>query len=137
MKPPAPAPPKGFRPHMPIKVKLEAVLINGPVLDAEGNRVCSLEDINFDHQPPLMARVFDPEKWDTIPPANDPSHIVPLAKPVHGEKTAKVDIPQIAKTKRLANDHEEFRRKILSRECGEKRKPSGKITSRGFRKRPK
>ena len=73
MRAPAPAPPKGYRPHMPVKVKLESMLINGPVLDDEGRKVCELEQVEFDHQPPLQMRVWDEEAGDTIPAANDPN----------------------------------------------------------------
>jgi hypothetical protein len=116
-------------------VKLEAILIHGPVLDEDGNRICKVEELDFDHQPPLMLRVWNPDANDTEPPANDPQYLVPMARVAHRKKTAKKDVPEIAKTKRLAADHEDFRRKILSRECGEKRKPSGRIKSRGFTKR--
>lgn len=137
MRAPAPAPPKGYRPHMPIKVKLEALLINGPVLDDEGRKVCDLNQIEWDHSPALQLRVWDEATQDTIPAANDPKHIVPLWKPLHKAKTAKRDVPEVAKTKRLAKEHEAFRSRILSRECGEKREPTGKIKSRGFPKRVK
>lgn len=132
---PAPRPPKGFRPHMSVKVKLEAVLMHAPILDDEGNKVCALADIDFDHQPPLQMRVWDPVNGDTIPPANDPAHIVPLARKTHRQKTAKRDVPEIAKTRRLAKDQDEFRRTLLAKECGQKRQPHGKIRSRGFPKK--
>jgi hypothetical protein len=122
---------------MPLKVKLEALLINGPVLDDEGRKVCDLSEIEWDHQPPLQMRVWDEDAEDTIPAANDPRHIVPLWKPVHRTKTAKTDIPAISRTKNLAESHDAFRKRLLSRECGEKRKPSGKIKGRGFPKRVK
>lgn len=134
MKPPAPKPPKGFRKAIPLAVKLEALLINGPVHDKDGRKVCDIKSLDWDHCPPLQLRVWDPESGDTIPPANSPEHIFPMVKADHREKTRK-DIPEIAKTKRLANDHDEFRRKILARECGDKRSPSGKIKSRGFQQR--
>lgn len=132
---PAPAPPSGYRPHIPLKVKLESVLIHGPIFDSDGERVCEIEALDFDHQPPLMQRVWNEKAQDTEPPANDPRYLVPMARADHRKKTAKKDIPQIAKTKRLANDQEEFVRKILSRQCGKKRKATGKIRSRGFQKR--
>lgn len=137
MRAPAPAPPKGFRPHVSLKVKLESILIHGPVLDEDGNRVCKVEDLDFDHQPPLMMRVWNPEANDTSPPANDPNYLVPMIRESHRRKTAKIDIPQIAKTKHLAEWQEDFRRKLLSKECGSKRQKSGKIKSRGFEKRVK
>lgn len=137
MREPAPAPPKGFRPHMPIKIKLEAVLINGPVFDSEGRKVCKLEDLDFDHQPPLQMRVWNVEAQDTDPPANDPFYIVPMVRAQHRTKTAKRDIPEIAKTRHLSAKQADFVRSITTRQCGEKRKPSGSIPSRPFPKRKK
>lgn len=136
---PAPAPPKGYRPHMPLKVKLEALLINGPVLDSEGRKVCELDAIDWDHSPPLQLRVWDVEAGDTDPPANDPNHIVPRLRSDHRVKTAKRDVPAISKAKRCAADHNEFRRRILEKDAGphrEQSKPKGrKLLGRGFQKR--
>jgi hypothetical protein len=59
--------------------------------------------------------------WDHYPirradgGTNDPRNIRPLSIAAHGEKTAKTDIPQIAKGKRLARSAEETRRIILAR----------------------
>lgn len=123
------------RPHMSLTVKLKALLINGPVLDENKKKVCDLELIEWDHHPPLALRPIDEETGDTIPPANDPKYIHPMYKPAHREKTAKQDIPQIAKAnaqeKKLGA--EEFRA-ILLRPCGQKRKTTGKIKSQGFDK---
>lgn len=41
-------------------------------------------------------------------------NLEPLTIKVHREMTALVDIPQIAKTKRISAAHEEFRRKLLT-----------------------
>jgi hypothetical protein len=62
--------------------------------------------------------------------------LTPRAKAKHREKTAKQDIPQIAKTKRLEKATEEFRRKLLAK-TGEEtaetdKKQSRKMQSRGF-----
>lgn len=129
MQPPAPAPPKGYRPHVSLKTKLEAILIHGPVFDDDGNRVCKIDELDFDHQPPLQLRIWDEEKQDTEPAANDPRYLVPMARATHRRKTAKTDVPAIAKTKRLAAGHKEFVSKLLARECGEKRTPKGKLRS--------
>lgn len=114
---PAPAPPKGFRPHMPISVKLDAAL-----------RALGLEprEVDFDHDPPLQLRIWCPEKRDTIPPANDPNHIVPRARAGHKAKTAKTDVPAIAKTKRLARDQEVFRARLLAKDGGDEPPPPSK-----------
>ena len=129
---PAPAPPKGFRPHMSMKVKLESAL-----------RALGLEpaQVEFDHDPPLQLRIWVPERGDTDPPANDPRHIVPRAAAAHGEKTAKRDIPAIGKTRRLSREQEAFQARMLAKDRGEdppapaKRKQS--IPSRPFQNRSK
>lgn len=95
------------------------------------------EEIEWQHDPPIQLRIWNEEKQDTEPSAYDPRYLTPMLKAEHRKVTAKVDIPQIAKTKRMSEDQNEFRRKILSRECGEKRKPKGKIPTRGFPKRRK
>lgn len=60
----------------------------------------------------------------------------------HREKTAKVDIPQIAKTDRITESQAEFQRKMLAKSGRDEaepeptRKPKAKIQSRGFQQRP-
>ena len=134
---PATAPPKGFRKTPGLKVKLEALLRHGPVLDADGNRVTDLAQIQWDHSPPIQQREYCKFDKDTIPAANDPEFIIPRAIEVHQDKTAKKDIPEIAKTKRLSDDQREFRRRILSKntenlETSHKRPAGRKIPSRPF-----
>jgi hypothetical protein len=59
---------------------------------------------------------------DPIPAAlggsNHPSNLVPRLKAVHREKTAKIDIPMIAKVKRIADKYAEYRRKLLAKDGG-------------------
>ena len=134
---PACAPPKGFRKRPGLKVKLQALLLHGPVEDADGNRITNLEHITWDHCPPLMQREYDQSHKDTIPAANDPAFIIPRAIAVHQEKTAKKDIPEIAKTKRLSDEQIEFRGRILAKasadlETYRQRPHKRKIPSRQF-----
>jgi hypothetical protein len=63
-------------------------------------------------------------------------NLTPILKAKHREKTAKQDIPQIAKTKRLEKATEEFRRKLLAKsgqitETSDT-KQKRKMQSRGF-----
>jgi len=132
---PALAPPPGFRPHMSLKVKLQSLLLHGPIFDENGNRVVCIEDLEWDHVPALQLRVWDPVAGDTIPAANDPEYIVPSAKAVHRKKTAKQDVPQIAKTRRRAKSHQAFREAVLAKEPGEKRKRTSRIASRPLKSR--
>ena len=47
--------------------------------------------------------------------ANDEHwNLDPLPIRAHSERTAKIDIPQIAKTKRITKDQEAFRARILT-----------------------
>ncbi|WP_336801650.1 hypothetical protein [Kaistia sp. MMO-174] len=119
-----------------------------------------IEQVNFDHDPPLALRPVDPDTGDTIPPANDPDHIFLVTIDEHREKTfgkggakrattAGSDIHRIAKTKRLERARseresaaEDFRRRLLAREHDEpKPTPQRKSTwpTRPFpsRKKPK
>lgn len=109
---PAPAPPKGFRPHMSLQTKLEAALI---ALGMEPRLV------EWHHEPPLQLRVWCPVKGDTIPAANDPRHIVPVIRDEHRERSAKLDVPAIAKTRRLSDEQEELRRRLTAKAPGEPR----------------
>lgn len=134
---PTTAPPKGFRKRPGLKVKLEALLLHGPVLDADGNRVTDLKLIQWDHSPAIQLREYCKFDRDTIPPANDPRYIIPRAIEAHQKKTAKQDIPEIAKTKRLSDEQREFRQRILSKtsedlEIYRERPTKRKIASRPF-----
>lgn len=69
--------------------------------------------------------------------ADEHWNLDPLLIAPHKERTAKIDIPQIAKTKRLSKEHEEFQRRILTpRDERPKKKgtfpPSRKMQSRPF-----
>lgn len=131
---PAPAPPKGFRPHMPLSVKLEAAL------RALG---LTLETVDFDHCPALQQRVWNPAANNTEPPANDARYIVPREREAHREKTsggktkakAQGDVTEIAKTKNLAESQAEFRRRMLAKEPGAEPERKSKWGSRPFNRK--
>lgn len=113
----------------------------------------TIEQVQFDHNPALALRPINPETGDTIPPANDPEHIDLLLITEHksktfgkgGEKrvtTAGSDIHAIARMKRLEEQHEEARRRMLAKATGDepeqpKKKPGRKWGSRPFPKRRK
>lgn len=116
---PEPGPPPGFRKAIPLLVKLQVLLTQGHVLDENDERVEHVEDLTWDHCPPLQLRRFDFKAWDTIPPANDPFYIIARAKAPHERKTREIDIPQIAKTKRLTDEQRAFRNRILEKTSDE------------------
>lgn len=130
---PEAAPPKGYRPHMNLSVKLRAVLI-----------ACGFDPdtVEFDHQPPLALRIWDEATQDTIPPANDPRFIRPMPRQEHREKTngpatkarAQGDKTDIAKTVRVSADQQDFRDRMERKQPGKPRERSGKINSRPFPK---
>lgn len=71
---------------------------------------------------------------------NHPSNLQFMAPDEHAPKT-KVDVREIAKTKRVEKKQAEFRRKLIAKtgaECVEETSPKhkSKLRSRGFQKRP-
>ncbi|RUW81522.1 hypothetical protein [Mesorhizobium sp. M2A.F.Ca.ET.067.02.1.1] len=113
-------PPENWRPRaLSVREKLEIVVRQGGK-EPGGARLNPLEGVQFDHDPALQRRRWNPEAQDTIPPSCCLENIVALNKPTHGVKTP-VDQREIAKTKRL-----EGRTR--------KGKPKRKIPSRPFPK---
>lgn len=107
-----------------------------------------IEQVQFDHRPPLALRQIDPATGDTIPPQNDPDHIFLVTLDEHRDKTfgkggtkrattAGSDIHAIAKARRLSKDEEEFRRRLLANEPGRPAPSRSRMKGRGFPKRPK
>lgn len=94
-------PPEKWRPRaLTIKEKLEVVVRQGGK-EPGGDRLNPLDGVQFDHNPAIQRRRWDDAAQDTIPPSCSLEHIVALNKPTHSTKTAKQDVPEIAKTKRL------------------------------------
>ncbi len=98
------------RPHMSLSVKLAACL------DALGFKPD--DEIEWDHTWALGLRERTAD-GGYIPDANDPRYIRPKLKEQHavktrgnGATTAGSDVHVIAKTKRLAREQEEFRRRV-------------------------
>jgi hypothetical protein len=79
---------------------------------------------HFDHWPVPKALGGPDEPWNLEP------------RPImeHRKKTAKLDVPAIAKTKRVCATHEEFKRKVLAKPCGHKREKSPRWPKRSFRR---
>lgn len=111
------------RDHINMTTKLAAVLLEMKVADENGDlvpwidretaknmtahQICSL--VNFDHCP--VPKAFGG--------SDHPTNLV--ARPIieHRIKTAKTDVPAIAKTARISASHEAFQRKMLARQTGE------------------
>lgn len=136
-----------LRRHISLTTKLAAALLtirrpneNGdlvPVIPHEEAKRLTAEEIisRFEFQHGPIPHAFDGPAvhWN----------LEPLPKAEHREITAKIDIPRIAKAKRIGKAEEEFRRRLLAKrepdsdEIGGKRKPKATIPSRPFQKRQK
>jgi len=142
------APPPGFRKAIPDKVKLKVVIRQGGACATCTEKLGKLEDTQFDHVPAVQLRCWDPVAKDTIPPSNDEEHIFAKHVDCHAEKTfgskaskRGADVTEIARTKRIAKETEEFRRRMLQKldpELEERPKKTKKQwPSRPFPKRDK
>jgi hypothetical protein len=96
------------RDHISLKVKLAAALLQLKHIPFSQAQRMSADQIialyHFDHYPIPHAQGGPDEPWN----------LDPVLVADHLEKTAKTDIPQIAKTKRIAKDHQEFLRLMLT-----------------------
>jgi hypothetical protein len=96
------------RGHISLKVKLAAALLQlGHIPFSQAQRMTADEIIalyHFDHYPIPHAQDGPDEPWN----------LRPLLVAAHHEVTAKVDVPQIAKTKRITKAHEEFMQRMLT-----------------------
>jgi hypothetical protein len=91
---------------MPVTVQRDAALI------ALGFDPATVE---WHHSPPLGLRPYDEATGKYTPDANDPRYIVPMGKAPHRERTAKIDVPAIAKTKQLTKNHAAFVATMLAK----------------------
>lgn len=150
-------PPDWKRPRMPADVRQAVLRAQGRKCKLSG---ASLEKggFAFDHRPPLHDRKFDTEKWDTIPPANDPKYIQAIINDEHrfltsgrrGDKKVSSrlgDVGRMRHDDRVKEKHDAFRERQESRRRGkrlDKRTkalimlngkrpwPKRKLKSRGF-----
>jgi|GEM_PF-1859024 hypothetical protein len=124
------------RTKLTLKTKLASALCQMLRPNTVGGyeRIISHEDAKRMSEDQILA-VFD---WDhfPIPKAHDGPdehwNLTPTPRPEHRTKTAKHDVPMIAKVRRLSQDQEDFRRKVLERPTGQKRQRTGKINSRAW-----
>lgn len=107
-----------------------------PVIPHDHAKLMSDDQIislfQWDHYPIPHAHDGPDEAWN----------LRPLLIAEHREITANVDVPRIAKAKRLSKAHQDFVAKAIEKPCGAKRQKTGnwrggrKIQSRDFDKRP-
>jgi len=128
------------RKAIPVGVKLHAALL---LLGFTDDDIAG--GIAWDHSPALALRFVDPETGKLVPEANDPHFLQPLRTADHRTKTcgrrgearstsAGSDQNRIAKIDRLAPEHEEFRRRMLTK--GEREKPVAAKLKRAWPSRP-
>lgn len=127
---------------LPLKVKLASALLQTLRDDGTGKLVrviphdeakrmsaeAVISRFHFDHDPIPHSQGGPDEAWNITPRLADE----------HRAKTAKVDIPRIAKDKRLTRDQAEFRARLLAKATGEdppeQRRDKRKIPPRPFRR---
>jgi hypothetical protein len=143
------APPTGFRKAIPVTVKLEVVIRQHSLCAKCGERLGKLDDTQFDHVPAVQLRCWDPEAKDTTPRSDDPEFIFAKHTDCHAKKTfgsseelTRGDVTEIARTKRIARETEDFRRRMLAKtdpdqEVPPPRRPKKKWPARPFPKRGK
>lgn len=120
------------RKAIPLKVKLAAALLTimrpdefdnvlVPVIPHTEAKTLTADQIisrfEFDH--------FPISKWLDGP--DEPWNLVPRPKKEHRQKTAKVDVPAAAKSKRIRKQEDEFRRRMLEPDlCAKADRPGKK-----------
>jgi len=128
-----------------LRVKLAAALLQSLRDDGTGRlvRVIPHEQAKGMTADQIIA-AFDMDH-DPIPKAHggpdEPWNLTPRLRADHRAKTAKQDIPAIAKTKRLRRSEQEFRDRLLAKDAGEDppppRRAKRKIPSRPFNRKGK
>lgn len=98
-----------------LSIKLAAALLQirdkdgEPLIEWEHAKVMSTSQIlslfDWDHYPIRVEAGGPTEAWN----------LVPRFKPVHRIKTAKIDIPEIAKIRRITKKEQEFRDRLLAK----------------------
>lgn len=120
------APPKGYRPEIPVSVKFNVVMRQDGRCKNCGQKLQEWRETQFDHRPPIQMRSWSDELQDTLPAANDVEYIEALHKDCHkvlttgrqGEsKLSKRggDISDVAKLRRLTRKEEDFRKRLLTK----------------------
>lgn len=123
---------RDHRRSIPAHVKVECLM----VALAQALNIDADTRFEFDHDPALALRDFDPETGRFTPDQNDPAFIVVRTPEDHHRKTfgtkattAGSDIHVRAKNIRLTEEHEDFRRRMLAKEPGKPRERTGSIRS--------
>ena len=134
-----------YRPAIPWAVKLQVVLNQGALCGCGcGAPLDLVSNTDFDHDPALIFRPYDPATRIYTPDANDPESLKAKLRDCHkrktfgpgGEKritTRGSDIGELYKGRRVTKDHELFRRRMLAKTTGETDPDVGKLPERKAR----
>ena len=120
------------RRRLSMKDKLE-ILISQSRCPICGEKLGDVNNLDWDHEQALARGGEDTN--DNIRAVHRDCHKAKTFGTKFNRRNA--DNFEAKKTNRLEGEYEEFRRKILSRECGEKRQKTGSIRSRGFQRKVK
>ncbi|UFX42145.1 hypothetical protein HAP47_0023070 [Bradyrhizobium sp. 41S5] len=138
-------PPDWKRPTTPCRVKLQVLINQGGRSKINNERLGTVDNTHFDHRPALEARKFDTERWDTIPPANDPEHIDAITLKQHDVRTngpggtkrittRGSDTGERARTRNIARSHADHQDVMTAKITGQPRpepsKPKRKLMGR-------
>jgi hypothetical protein len=127
-------PPTGWRKAIPIALKLQ-VICNQKGLAPDGTPLDAIfVGIHFDHRPPLHERVYDPDRDETVPAANDINFIVALPIPIHRDISSQ-DVSRMSKTERQRLREVSFQERLQRRVAGQKRVRKDTIRGRPFLKK--
>lgn len=131
------------RAHISLKTKLAATLCQmvRPNADGEFEPVIPHDEAKRLSESEILARfdfhhAVDPH---ALGGSDHHSNLVPMLRSDHRERTAKIDIPAIAKSKRLTREQERFRATVTAK-SGQGEAPAprkSKWPSRPFPKRAK
>lgn len=110
------------RDHISLTTKLAAVLLEMKVADENGQLVPLIDREMAKNM--TAAQVISLWQFDHYPVpkalggSDHPTNLV--ARPImeHRTKTAKIDVPAIAKSARISASHEDFKRRLLAKATG-------------------
>lgn len=132
------------RTHIPLKTKLASALLTMVRPDESGNMVPVIPREEAKRMSPeaVLSRFhFDHVERKALGGTDDFWNLQPLPVDEHRTKTAKIDVPAIAKVKRLSREEEEFRARLLAKADGTEPRPSARqkkrIPSRPFQRKKK
>lgn len=130
------------RAHIGLKTKLCATLcqLMRYVGDGEWERIISYDEAKTLTEDQILARFhFDHGIAHAHDGSNAPWNLTPMPVEEHRKKTATIDIPRIAKGKRINKSNAAFENRLLAKDRGEPRTPSRwpkrKMQSRPFERR--